>query len=61
MELSPKKSKKNGGCGIISSNDNYENDLQNLLINFEMYEKNYDMIDENSDGAEEAKNLILNI
>ena len=52
---------KNGGCGIISSNDNYENDLQNLLINFEMYEKNYDMIDENSDGAEEAKNLILNI
>lgn len=52
---------KNGGCGIISSNDNYKNDLQNLLKNFEMYENKYDEIDDNRDGAEEAKNLILNI
>ena len=52
---------KIGGCGIISSNDNYENDLQNLLKNFEMYENNYEIINETRDGAEEAKDIILNI
>lgn len=49
------------GCAILSSEENYENEIFKLRTNYEIFCENFYKQKINNDGAEQAIKLILNI
>lgn len=51
---------ENSGCGLIANENNYENQINVLVNNFEYFKKNFLKYSNNNNGAEEASNIIIN-
>ena len=49
------------GCGIMSTQDNYEKLIAEMANNIEKYENNYDNSNIIDDGAEESARIILDV
>ena len=52
---------EDAGCGVMASEDNYEEEVLKLKKNYEMFCENFKKQKIDNNGAEEAIKLILNI
>ena len=48
------------GCGLIANENSYENQIPNMINNFQKFKKNFLKYQTNINGADQAADLIIN-